>query len=120
MLNRKKKQAKKNKKAKQVKLDILLRSAMARKLQVAWRRYLSQKTEYQSNLEEMAVVDYRYRTEKMFDFSQLEEDHLMSSLTRLNSKDTASKGPSSQCARLSKQALSKLDSYSIEEKLNFS
>lgn len=52
---------------------------MARKLQLAWRRYLSQKADNQSNLEDMAVVDYRYRTEKMFDFSQLEEDHLISS-----------------------------------------
>lgn len=65
---------------------------MARKVQLAWRRYLSHKADNQSNLEEMAVVDYRYRMEKMFDFSQVEEDHLMSSLTRLNSKDAVAKG----------------------------
>jgi hypothetical protein len=68
----------------------------------------------------MAVIDYRYRTEKMFDFSQLEEDHLMSSLSHLNSKDAVARGQAAKFARLSKEALSKLDCYSIEEKLNFS
>jgi hypothetical protein len=32
----------------------------------------------QSNLEDIAIVDYKYRADKLFDFSQIEQEHISS------------------------------------------
>lgn len=67
----------------------------------------------------MAIVDYSFRNEKLFDFSQIEIDKI--NKASLTFKDVNKTGITSPPAfRLNKNILSQLDSFSIEEKLNLS
>ena len=67
----------------------------------------------------MAILDYSFRNEKLFDFSQIEIDQI--NKQSLKFKDLEKPGITSPPAFcLNKNILSQLDSFSIEEKLNLS
>ena len=53
------------------------RKVSASKIQRQWRLYLTDRADTQSNLEAFEK-DYRYRTDKLFDFSQIEMEQINS------------------------------------------
>jgi len=99
---------------------------MARKIQRAWRSFIAQQnTETQSNLEEIAIVDYKYRTDKLFDYSQIEQDrinkqNIANEHVSFREETRGTSGFKTPPVFLSKEILNQLESFSIEEKLNIS
>ena len=78
-INRKKKQAKKDKKRIQKYEEVFTRikhSISARKIQKVWRSFRSQALfENQSLVEESSIeIDYTFQLEKLFDFTQIESN----------------------------------------------
>lgn len=60
-------------------VDEIRRSIAARLIQRTWQKYNCLRNEMRSVIEDIAIVDYTFRNEKLFDFTQIEIDESLNS-----------------------------------------
>lgn len=60
-------------------IDEIRRSVAARLIQRTWQKYNCLRNEMRSIIEDIAIVDYTFRNEKLFDFTQIEIDESINS-----------------------------------------
>jgi len=62
------------KSARDARIEEIRRSLAARRIQRTWQKFNCLRNEMRSIIEDIAIVDYTFRNEKLFDFTQIEID----------------------------------------------